>query len=182
MSERPDWELFYHNIYELLYYVQEVNTPDFFTLHWNSNSLHKTIVTLESPDFRKSHEDWLHERIQEDSALSAYWEKYYNPKLYNNGLPPYPYEIDVFLEWKYYGGDRATNGITLLPSDTYKTIVERVLKKFSYMISSHLRQDWFCLHTHEHRKGFDGRINGRLKYKAWQERIRNTQSALNNSR
>ena len=138
MSGRPDWELSYNNIYKLLYYVQDVNKPESFGLHWNSNRLHGTIVKNELPDGRKNHKEWLDQRIHEDYALRKYYEKYYNPKIYNNGLPPYPYEIDVFLGWKYYGGDMAAEDITLLPSDTYEMVVERVLKKFSWMISYYL--------------------------------------------
>ena len=182
MSERPDWELFYHNIFSLLDYVQKENTPSKFDLLWNSNYLHQSIVDMELPDDRKFHEERFREEILEDYALKAYWEKYYNPALYNNGLPPHPYEIDVYLAWKKYGGDRSTNGITLLPSDTYEIVVERVLKKFSYMISYYLRQDRFCKCTRDYKTWGIAKIERIHKYKEWQERIRNTQSALNNSR
>ena len=118
MSGRPDWELRYDNICDLLHYVYDLNTPESFDLHWNSNRLHEVIVENELPDDRKSHKEWLDQMIHKDYALRKYYAKYYNPGLYNNGLPPYPYEIDVFLGWKYYGGDMAAEDITLLPSDT----------------------------------------------------------------
>lgn len=182
MSERPDWELSYSNIDKLLNYVHGQSIADSFSLHWNSNSLHEAIVATELPNRKKSHENWLYERIQEDCELRAYWDKYYDPKLYHNGLPPYPYEIDVFLKWKYYGGDMAAKDITLLPSDTYKTVVERVLKKFSWMIAYYLQQDWFCRQTRGYKKGGVAKIDRLHRYNEWRERVRNTQSALNNSR
>ena len=75
MSGRPDWELSYNNIYKLLYYVQDVNKPESFGLHWNSNRLHGTIVKNELPDGRKNHKEWLDQRIHEDYALRKYYEK-----------------------------------------------------------------------------------------------------------
>ena len=174
MSDRPDWELTYNNIYKLLYYVRDVNKPETFGLHWDSNRLHETIVKNELPDDRKRHKEWLDQRIHEDDALQKNHEKYYNPRIYNNGLPPCPYEIDVFLGWKYYGGDMAAEDITILPSDTYEMVVERVLKKFSWMIAYYLRQDWFCKQNRGYVYGIE-KIKRVSRYKEWQERVRGKQ-------
>ena len=171
MSGRPDWELRYDNICDLLHYVYDLNTPESFDLHWNSNRLHEVIVENELPDDRKSHKEWLDQMIHKDYALRKYYAKYYNPGLYNNGLPPYPYEIDVFLGWKYYGGDMAAEDITLLPSDTYEMVVERVLKKFSWMIAYYLRQDWFCKLNRDYVYGIE-KVKRVHRYKEWQKRVR----------
>ena len=170
MSERPDWELYHDNIHKLLYYVHSENKPETFHLHWNSNWLHEALVGTELPDNRKGRREWLAQRIQEDYALRKYHEKYYNPKIYNNGLPPYPYEIDVFLGWKLYDGDRSAKDITLLPSDTYEMVVERVLKKFSWTIACYLRQDWFCKQTRDYIYGI-AKIDRIRRYKEWQKRV-----------
>ena len=100
------------------------------------------------------------------------WKKYYDPENYNNGLSPYPYEIDAFLEWKYRGGDRATNGITLYPSDTYEMIIERVLKIFLDMNVCHWRQDWFRQQIIEEHTWGVGQDSNREK---WQKRLYGTQ-------
>ena len=179
-SECPYWELHYSNIHDLLWYVHKANEPMTFQLKWYSYALFESIVTNELPDGKKSHENWLHERIQEDSALKAYWEKYYDPKLYNNATPPFPYEIDVFYIWRMYSGDMAAEDITVLPSDTYKTVVERVLKHFSWMIAFYLPQDWFYIKTRNYKKAGLPKILRIKRYKEWQERIRNKQLDLSN--
>lgn len=171
MSGRPDWELRYDNIRNLLCYVQDLNATESFSLHWNSYWLHEVIVKNELPDDRKFRKDWLDQRIHEDYALRKYHETYYSHKIYNNGLPPYPYEIDVFLGWKYYGGDVAAENITLLPSDTYEIVVERVLKKFSWMIAYYLQQDWFCKQNRDYVHGIE-KIKRVHRYKEWRERVR----------
>lgn len=170
MSDCPDWNLHYDNIHELLHYVHETNTKRSFGLYWNSVHLHKAIVDTGLPDGMKSRKEWIEQRIQADYALRKYYKKYYNPDIYHNALPPYPYEIDTFVGWKLYDGDMSAGDITLMPSDTYETVVERVLKKFSGMIALYLRKDWFCRQTRGYVYGIN-KMDRILRYKEWQKRV-----------